>query len=77
MAAELKEILSEAGFRFYNFSPTNQQFVIIPDKRVRELLPEVEFSVWGKYDEQSSICRFVTSWATTTEELSRLRGILL
>lgn len=77
MAAELKEILSQAGFRFYNFSPTNQQFVIIPDKRVRELLPKVEFSVWGKYDEQSSICRFVTSWATTTEELSRLRGILL
>jgi len=31
---------------------------------------------WGKYDEHHTICRFVTSWATTEEELAELERLL-
>ena len=76
MARRLKQILSAKGFPFYIDSPTNQQFVIIDNKTVRQLEQQVLFTHWGPFDEDHTICRFVTSWATTEEELDKLEEIL-
>ncbi len=77
MARRLKQILADSGFKFYLDSPTNQQFVIMPNDRIPALQKQVEFSVWGPMCDQESVCRFVTSWATTDDEMLQLEKILL
>lgn len=76
MAMRMKDIFVKKGFEFYIDSPTNQQFIIIPNKTVDELSKEVVFTHWGQADKHRTICRFVTSWATMDEELDELERIL-
>ena len=76
MAMQMKQLLAEAGFPFYIDSPTNQQFVIIPNERVSQLKKHVDFTIWGPYDENHLLCRFVTSWATTDADIQELGRIL-
>ncbi len=76
MAMRMKELFIKKGFEFYVDSPTNQQFVIINDEQVEKLSHKVKFSHFGKTGKHHTICRFVTSWATTNEELDELEQIL-
>ncbi len=78
MAEKLKRVLSEAGIPFYMDSPTNQQFVLLPAARAHELKQRVDFTLWGPapHDASLMICRFVTSWATTEQDIEQLRRIL-
>ena len=76
MARQLKEILLNAGFKLFIDSPTNQQFVVIDNEQVKGLEQKVQFTHWGPYDEHHTICRFVTSWATTEHDLSVLNSLL-
>ena len=78
MAEKLKRVLSEAGIPFYMDSPTNQQFVLLPADRAHELKQRVDFTLWGPapHDASLMICRFVTSWATTEQDIEQLRRIL-
>lgn len=76
MAMKMKGIFMEKGYRFYIDSPTNQQFVVIRNEEVARLDKDVIFTHWGKYDNEHTICRFVTSWATTEADLQELRDIL-
>lgn len=75
-ANEIKRIFEEKGYTFYLKSPTNQQFLILENKKMEELRKKVTFSFWEKYNENSSIVRFATSWATTMEDVAALREIL-
>ena len=54
----------------------NQQFVILPDAVVEKLSKTIEFTHWGQAPGHRTICRFVTSWATTEEELDVLEKTL-
>ena len=76
MAMKMKKIFQEKGFEFYIDSPTNQQFVILPDALVEKLSKEMEFTHWGQAPGHRTICRFVTSWATTEEELQELERLI-
>ena len=76
MARRLRTLLQQMGYRFYLDSPTNQQFVILPNEEVRRLEQQVEFTHWGPYDADHFVCRFVTSWATTEADLAALEAIL-
>lgn len=76
MAQQLKQIMRDAGFKFYPESPTNQQFVILEDNIVDKLKDKAAFSFWEKYDETHTVVRFATSWSTTKEDLDRLKEIL-
>jgi threonine aldolase len=77
MAMRMKEIFKKKGYSFYIDSPTNQQFVIIRNEEVERLSTQVDFTHWGQADSYHTICRFVTSWATTEEELDQLEQILM
>ncbi|MCI9604540.1 MAG: hypothetical protein HFH19_10110, partial [Ruminococcus sp.] len=72
MAEGLKKVLEGRQIEFYLKSPTNQQFVILENERISELKKDVMFSFWEKYDENHTVIRFVTSWATTEEDLAAL-----
>ncbi len=76
MAALLKKIFAEKGYEFFLESPTNQQFIIIPDSKIEELRQKVRFEIWEKHDESRSVVRFVTSWATKRENVLMLKEIL-
>ena len=76
MAMRMKEIFKEKGCEFFIDSPTNQQFVILPNETVERLSKDIEFTQWGKADLTHTVCRFVTSWATTEEELNELKRLL-
>lgn len=75
MANKLKIILQEAGFQLFIDSPTNQQFAIIPNDVVKKLEKKVIFTHWEPYGENHFVCRFVTSWATTAQDLDTLKRI--
>jgi len=77
MAMQVKQIFKEAGYQFLVDSPTNQQFVILPNEELPRLSQNILFETWGKVDPTHTACRFVTSWATTKEEIEELRTIVL
>lgn len=76
MAMKMRRMFEENGYRFWIDSPTNQQFIIMANEDVERLSRDVIFTHWGLADEGHTICRFVTSWATTEEELALLGSLL-
>ena len=57
-------------------TPTNQQFLLLENNIINKLREKITFSLWEKYDNSHMIARFVTSWATTDEEVNELKEIL-
>ena len=76
MAMRMKQLFQEKGYEFYVDSPTNQQFIVLPDAEVERLSQHVEFTHFGRADKHHTICRFVTSWATTDDDLNELKRLL-
>ena len=73
MASRLRQLFIDAGIPIKD-SPTNQQFVVLTNKQLQQLMSKVLFETWEPIDDEHTLCRFVTSWATTEadiEELSR------
>lgn len=76
MAEQLKKVLREKGCSFYLESPTNQQFIILEDSRLKELSGHVVFSFWEKADDTHTVVRLVTSWSTRPEDIEKLGELL-
>jgi threonine aldolase len=76
MAEKLKAIFAEKGYAFFMQSPTNQQFVILENQKMKELKEKVAFSIWEPYDDCHTVVRFATAWSTTDEDLAALKAIL-
>lgn len=72
MADKLKAALAKAGYKFLLDSPTNQQFVVLENKKMKALAEKVKFSFWEKIDDTHTAVRFATSWATTEEDVDKL-----
>ena len=73
---ELKDLFKKKGYRFYIDSPTNQQFIILDNKKMESLSKQVVFCFWERYDESHTVVRFATSWATTKESIAQLAELL-
>lgn len=76
MAEKLKDMLRKKGYKFYIESPTNQQFIVIENKKLDELKETVAVSFWEKYDESHTVIRLATSWSTTQEDMEKLEEVL-
>ena len=76
MAEYLKEVFIEKGYTMHVDSPTNQQFVVLENRKAEELLQNVAIEFWEKIDEEKSVYRFVTSWATEKESIDKLKELL-
>jgi len=50
--------------------------VIMDNEQAERLGRQVQFTHFGQTDHHHTICRFVTSWATTDAELDDLERIL-
>ena len=75
-AQEMIAVLKEKGIPFFLESPTNQQFVILENAYMERLSKEVGFDIWQPYDATHTVVRFATSWATTPDQIERLRDLL-
>ncbi len=76
MANLLKKGLVEKGLKLYADSPTNQQFVVLPNEKRDELSKNVVFENWEKISDSETVVRFVTSWATKRESVEQLLSYL-
>ena len=75
-AEEMKQILREKGCAFFLDSPTNQQFIVLEDAKLAKLQEKIAVSFWEKPDENHTVVRLATSWATGEESLQALREAL-
>ncbi len=75
-ATRLKEGLKEKGYEFLIDSPTNQIFVIATKEQLTKFEGKVKYTTWEKINEDKTAIRFVTSWATSMEDIEELIKIL-
>lgn len=75
-ARKLKQALIDKGYKMAIDSPTNQLFVILDSKTKERLSKDVRFGFWERIDDEHTVVRFATSWATTDEDIEKLIGIL-
>lgn len=72
LAMRMQEAFLALGFPLYCPSPTNQQFVILPDALLAKLAEGYRFSYQARVDDSHSAVRFCTSWATREEDVEAL-----
>ena len=75
MAMKMRRLFANAGIPLRD-SSTNQQFVELSNKQMEQLLKYILFETWEPIDEDNTLCRFVTSWATTDRDLEALKAAL-
>ncbi|MGN1098456.1 MAG: threonine aldolase family protein [Clostridia bacterium] len=75
-AMKLKKGLKEKGYEFYIDSLTNQQFIVLENGFMEKLKEKVRFGFWEKADENHTVVRFATSWATSDEDVTALLEVL-
>lgn len=71
MAQRMRNLFLEAGLHIKD-SPTNQQFVTLSNQQMEQIRKRVLFETWEPVDDTHTLCRFVTSWATTEDDLQEL-----
>ena len=76
MAMKLRDIFLAGGYEVKP-SPTNQQFVVLENTEMQRLMEHVLFETWEPIDATHTLCRFVTSWATTEGDLDVLRQSIM
>lgn len=69
MAKLLKNELTKLNIKFYSNSPTNQQFIHLSNAVITELQKNFDFEIWTKQN-NSSVIRLVTTWATKPEDIN-------
>lgn len=76
MADRLRAAFREKNYTFYADSPTNQIFITLENDQLRRLREKVSFSFWEQLDENRTVVRFATSWATEENEVDELIDLL-
>ena len=80
LAEKIHDELKDMGVKFYVDSPSNHQFVILPDAVLEKLKDDFAFEYQARVDDTHSAVRICTCWATKEENvealLAALRGLL-
>jgi len=76
LAMKIRAAMIEKGYRVYLDSYTNQQFFVISDEKLAQLEGLVVLDNWGPFDNDSSVVRITTSWATTDEAVDYLLSLM-
>ena len=70
LAQQLAAGITKCGYELFVNAPTNQVFPVFPNTLINRLQKDYGFHFWEKFDEQSSIVRLVTSWATEESDIT-------
>ena len=74
-AIRLRDAFVAKGYKMYSNSPTNQQFVLLDKCTIERLEKDFVFEQWFPVGNMMN-CRFVTSWATRSEDVDALIAAL-
>ena len=74
-AMRLRDAFIAKGYKMYSNSPTNQQFVLLDKATIARLEKDFVFEQWYPVGDLMN-CRFVTSWATSPNDVSALIAAL-
>lgn len=69
----LKNTLKEKGYKIFLECDTNQIFAILSNEVIEKLQNKYIFAIFEKVVNKSSLVRFVTSWATTENDILELK----
>lgn len=72
----IRKALKEKGYEFFSDSPTNQIFVIMDKAAAKALSEKVNYTLWEDLGGGRVAVRFVTSWATTDDDVKKLIEVL-
>lgn len=75
-AQKIQDALVCAGYKLFFKSPTNQVFFIIENEKLKPLGEKVLYGFLEKYDENRTVIRFCTSWATTQDDVDALLEVI-
>lgn len=75
-ADRMRAIFRNKGYRFFIETVTNQIFIILENKKADELKKHVSFGFWEKFDDNHTVYRFASSWATTDVDIEALDRLL-
>ena len=76
LAQRIRKAFQQQGFKVAIDSPTNQQFFILPNDVMDRLSKLASFELWGPRGEHETTVRFVTSWATTPDDVECLCSLI-
>ena len=71
-AMKIKKAFTEAKIPFLFESFTNQQFPILTREQHEKLSSEFDYETWEFLDDNRIAVRFVTSWATSDDNIEKL-----
>jgi threonine aldolase len=75
-AQRIKAALAQKGIPLAMENPTNQTFLVADQALLQRLDGRVEYGFWERVDEDHTIIRFATSWATDERDVDALLGLL-
>lgn len=72
MAGKIATAIQENGYSFLTPPVTNQLFPILPQSLIEQLSEKYVFYEWKVMDDQHSVVRLITSWATDEHMVDEL-----
>ena len=72
LADRIRLCITKLGYKLFLPGSTNQIFAVLPDSLLSELSQKISCCYWNKYDDESSVVRFCTSWATKESDVKAL-----
>lgn len=72
LAVRIRKAFEKRGIQMYYDSYTNQQFPVLSKAWIKILQKEYVFCIWKKLNQEYSVVRFCTSWATQKENVDKL-----
>lgn len=72
MAGKIATAIQENGYSFLTPPVTNQLFPILPQSLIKQLSEKYVFYEWKVMDDQHSVVRLITSWATDEHMVDEL-----
>ncbi len=75
-ADALRAGFAQKGYTFHIDTPTNQIFVVMDNDTITRLRQHAVFELWEPVDQTRSVVRFVTSWASTMQDVEKMIELL-
>ena len=75
-AGKIRQALEEKGYRLTFRTPSNQIFVTLTRAQAAALTARAELAFWENPDEEHTVMRIATSWATSPDDVDRLIALL-
>ena len=75
-AEKVRKALKEKNYEIFIETVSNQIFIVLENEALKKLSEKVCFGFWEKKDDNHTVMRIATSWATTDEDVEQLLQML-